>query len=124
MNNHKKLSYYVFLRLAVKTKIAQNDVIFHHRLSDMQKTSSASSAACVRFVEAVSICLVSWDLFFGASHFCSFETVELAPFSISRTVVSNFWVWPNFYDCILVPKEVTGYKIIYLCSKSIKIKIL
>ena len=31
--------------------------------TDMQKTSSASSAACVRFVEAVSICLVSWDLF-------------------------------------------------------------
>ena len=88
--------------------------------SDMQKTSSASSAACVRFVEAVSICLVSWDLFFGASHFCSFETVELAPFSISRTVVSNFWVWLNFYDCILVQKGVTGYKIIYLCSKSIK----
>ena len=55
------------------------------------------------------------NLFFGAS-----QTVELAPFSISRTVVSNFWVWLNFYDCILVPKEVTGYKIIYLCSKSIK----
>ena len=89
-------------------------------MPDMQKTSSASSAACVRFVEAVSICLVSWDLFFGACHFCSFETVELAPISISRTVVSNFWVWLNFYDCILVPKEVTGYKIIYLCSKSIK----
>ena len=70
--------------------------------ADMQKTCSASSAACVRFVEAVSICLVSWDLFFGASHFCSFETVELAPFSISRTVVSNFWVWLNFYDCILI----------------------
>ena len=34
--------------------------------ADIQKTSSASSATCVRFVEAVSICLVSWDLFFGA----------------------------------------------------------
>ena len=43
----------------------------------MQKNSSASSAACVRFVEAVSICLVSWDLFFGASHFCSLKTVDL-----------------------------------------------
>merc|ERR1711994_334667 len=53
----------------------------HQYPADMRKTGSAGSAACVRFVEAVSICLVSWDLFFGACHFCSFETVELAPFS-------------------------------------------
>ena len=37
--------------------------------------------------------------------------MKLTPISISRTVVSNFWVWLNFYD-ILVPKGVTGYKII------------
>ena len=80
----------------------------------MQKTSSASSAACVIFVEAVSICLVNWDLFFGACHFRSFETVELAPISIFRKAVSNFWVWLNFYDCILIQKGVTGYKFIYL----------
>ena len=70
--------------------------------------------SCVNF-------LVSWDLFFGACHFCSFETVELALISISRTVLSNFWVWMHFYDCVLVQKGVTGYKIIYLCSKSKRI---
>ena len=77
----------------------------------MQKTDSAGSAACVRLLEAVSICLVSWDLFFGTCHFCSFETVELVPISISRTVVSNFWVWLNFYDYILVQKLLQGTKL-------------
>ena len=63
----------------------------------MQKTSSASSAACVRFVEAVSICLVSWDLFFGASHFCSFETVDLASFYISEKIFCDFLALSAFF---------------------------
>ena len=41
--------------------------------AEMQKVASAASAAGV----AKSI-LVSWDLFFGACHFCSLKTVDLA----------------------------------------------
>ena len=36
--------------------------VFSH--ADMQKTNSA---ACVIFLDAVSICLLSWDLFFAAN---------------------------------------------------------
>ena len=81
--------------------------------------------------------LVIWDLFFGACHFCSFETVDLATFLVKRnqnllifgflTLLCMFFLllsnWKHlkfhsFWLCCQIMSQITPFFGPILCRKS------